>query len=330
MHRIIKILKENMIAAVFITLLISLFLGVQYHAFFVSLKAILPVALFFMLYKPMTYLKLKEAFTKMTDIKKKYLVVLTLLYAIVFPASAYLLMKAILWAIPNADPRMIAGIVLLALAPVASSAPAFTGMAGGKVQLTLIGVIYTFLLSFAVIPFGSKLILEHVVQVPIMALLKSLVIYVIVPLVIGQVTKYIALRRGGEKALERLKEPLEALVLLGMFTMVFIVFGINAVVITKNPAMIVAGVVLMNIYSALRYATAYAIGRALKFPLEHNISLTYSASYNMTTATAIGIATFGPMAAVGTVIGGPFAGMIQMILLVKVFDALRRRETAAE
>ena len=326
MGRVIRILKEHMIAAVFVIMLVSLFLGVKYHEFFVSLKVILPLALFFMLYKPMTYLRLKEAFTKMTDLKKKYLVVLTILYAVIFPVSAYLLMRVMLWAIPNADPNMIAGIVLLALSPVASSAPAFTGMARGKVQLALIGVIYTFFLSFAVIPIGSKLILSQVVQVPIIKLLKSLVVYVIVPLAIGQLTRYVVLRTGGKDALERLKEPLEALVLLGLFTMVFIIFGINAVVITQNPAMIVLGVIIMNIYSASRLLFAYLVGKALKFPLEHRIALTYSATYNMTTATAIGIATFGPMAAVGTVIGGPFAEMIHMILLVKIFELVRRKE----
>ncbi len=326
MNKIVQLLEKNMILAVLVTMLISIFLGVKHHSFFISLKAVLPIALFLMLYKPMTYLKLKEAFTKMTALKKKYLVTLTILYTIVFPISAYLLMKVMLWAIPNADPRMIAGVVLLALSPVASSAPAFTGMAGGKVQLTLIGVIYTFFLSFAVIPLGSKLILEHVVRVPVAELLKSLIIYVIIPLIIGQATKYVALHIGGEDGLKRLKEPLEILVLIGMFTMVFIVFGINATVILKNPAMIIVGVLIMNIYSFLRVLTAYAIGKALKLPTEHNIALTYSATNNMTTATAIGIATFGSLAAVGTVMGGPFAEMIQMILMVKVFDYIRSKE----
>ncbi len=326
MSKILQLVEKNMILAVLVVMLVSIFLGVGNHNFFISLKSILPVALFLMLYKPMTYLKLKEAFTKMTALKKKYLITMTILYTVVFPISAYLLMKVILWAIPNIDPRVIAGVVLLALSPVASSAPAFTGMVKGKVQLALIGVIYTFFLSFGVIPIGSKLILEHVVRVPVIELLKSLVIYVIIPLIIGQVTKYIALHTGGKDALERLKEPLEVLVLVGLFTMVFIVFGINATVILKNPTMIIIGVIILNIYFFLRAITTYAIGKALGLPLEYNIALTYSATYNMTTATAIGIATFGSLAAVGTVIGGPFAEMIQMILMVKVFDYLRSKE----
>jgi len=69
------------------------FLGKYYHSLFVSLKAILPLALFLMLYKPMVYLDIGKAFTKITGIKKKYLLILTVFYVLIFPLSAYLLMK---------------------------------------------------------------------------------------------------------------------------------------------------------------------------------------------------------------------------------------------
>ncbi|WP_198005241.1 arsenic resistance protein [Methanothermococcus okinawensis] len=197
-------------------------------------------------------------------------------------------------------------------------------MAKGKVQLTLVGVIYTFFLSLLIIPLGSKLILEQVVKVPIMLLLKSLVIYIITPLVIGQLTKYVVLKYKGVQTLEKLKTPLEALSLAGVFIMVSIIFGINGIVITKEPQIILYGMAIMNIYVLLRWGLVYIVGKFLKFPLEQNIALTYSSTYNMTISTAIGIATFGPMAAVGTVIGGPFALIFHMILLVKFFEYIRK------
>ena len=325
MSNIIKTLHKNMIWEVFILMVFSIFLGLHYHNFFISLKAILPFALFLMLYKPMVYLKLREAFTKMTDVKKKYLIGLTVFYTIIFPASSYVLMKVAFSLLPNVNPNLIAGIVILALSPIASSAPAFVGMSNGKVQLSLVGVIYTFFLSLLVIPFGSKLILNHVTNVPILSLFKSLVIYIIIPLIIGQLTKYAVLKYKGKQMLEKLKTPLDALVLIGLFTMVFIVFGINGKVITKEPEMILYGIILMNVYFLFRWSSMYIAGKILKLPLEQNIAFTYSSTYNMTISTAIGIATFGPMAAVGTVIGGPFAAMIQMILLVKFFEYVRKK-----
>jgi len=325
MNKVIKFSQKNMIWEILALMIISIFLGRYYHSFFVSLKVILPFALFLMLYKPMVYLDLEKALTKMTDIKKKYLITLTLFYILIIPISAYLLMKIMFLVLPNIDRNLVAGVVLLALSPIASSVPAFTEMCGGKSQLALIGVIYTFLLSLLVIPFGSQLILKHVVKVPVMLLFKSLVIYIILPLIIGQITKYSVVKYKGEQTLKNLKAPLTALSLAGLFTMVFIVFGINGSIIVNEPEIILYGVVIMNIYFLLRWVLFYAVGTFLKFPLEQKIAFTYSSTYNMTIATAIGIATFGPMAAVGTVIGGPFAEMIQMILFVKFFDYIRRK-----
>ncbi|MGQ4891426.1 MAG: arsenic resistance protein [Candidatus Njordarchaeia archaeon] len=326
MSNIIKFLQKNMIWEIFVLMVISILLGRYYHNFFVALKAVLPLALFLMLYKPMVYLELSKLFTKITDIKKKYLIALTIFYVAIVPISTYLLLKVTFWVLPNINPNLVSGMVILALSPIASSAPAFVGMSKGKVQLALVGVIYTFFLSLLVIPLGSQLILEHVVKVPIMSLFKSLIIYIIIPLVIGQITKYGVIKYRGEKTLENLKNPLEALALIGLFTMVFIIFGINGMIITKEPQIILYGMLIMNIYFLLRWLLFYTVGTLLKFPLEQNIAFTYSSTYNMTVATAIGIATFGPMAAVGTVIGGPFAEMIQMILLVKFFESIRKKE----
>lgn len=326
MSKIIKFLQKNLILVVFVLMIFSVILGKYYHDFFISLKKFLPYALFLMLYKPMTYLKINEAFTKKTDIKKKYLFLLTIFYIIIFPLTSFLLMKFIFLVLPKINTNLVAGLVILTLSPVATSAPAFVGMSKGKMQLTLVGVIYTFFLSLFVIPLGSKLILAHVVTVPIMTLLKSLVIYIIIPLIIGQLTKYIVLKYKDEQALEKLKEPLEALVLTGLFIMIIIIFGINGMMIIKEPQIILYGALIMNIYLILRFGLVYITGNFFEFPLDQKISLVYSSTYNMTISTAIGIATFGSMAAVGTVIGGPFAEMIQMILIVKIFDYIRKRQ----
>ncbi len=233
-------------------------------------------------------------------------------------------MKSFFLLLPHIDPNLVAGIVILALSPIASSAPAFVGMCKGKVQLAVVGVIYTFFLSLAVIPIGSKLILNQAVKVPLFSLFKSLAIYVVLPLIIGQITKYIVVKYKGREALESLKTPLDALVLIGLFAMVFIIFGINGMVIINQPQMILYGLIIMNIYFLLRWSLAYVVGNLLKIPLEQNIALTYSSTYNMSISTAVGIATFGPMAGVGTVLGGPFAEMIQMILIVKFFEYIRK------
>ena len=322
---VVKFLKEKMVYIVFTLMFVASYAGIQHRDVFVSLKWTLPIALFLMLFQPMVFLDLKKAFTKSTDVKKKYLFLVTLFYTLVFPALTYGLVKLWLLLMPWSDPRLLAGVVLISLAPLPSSAPAFTQLAGGKFQLTLIGVVWTFVLSLAIMPVYAKLILKTVIEVPTWVLLKSLVLYVITPLVIGQLTKYAVLRWKGVDALMSLKKPLVGLSLIGMYWMVTVVFGINGKMIAEKPEIIAVGAIIMNFYFLLRMGIAYFTGKSLGFPFEQNVSLVYSTGSNMTLATAIAIGTFGSLAAVGTALGGPFSDMLLMILFVRVFDALKKR-----
>ncbi|ASJ09752.1 sodium:proton symporter [Thermococcus siculi] len=322
---VVEFMKEKMVYIVFTLIFASTYAGVYHRDLFLSLKGTLPVALFMMLFQPMVFMEVKRAFTARTEVKTKYLILLTLFYLALFPALTWLLLKFWLAVMPGTDPRLLAGIVLISLSPLPSSAPAFTNLAGGRFQLTLVGVIWTFLLSLFVMPVYAKLILHAVIQVPVDVLLKSLVLYIITPLIIGQLTKYAVLRWKGVDALMFLKKPLVGVSLLGMYWMVVVVFGINGKVIVERPELILVGAIIMNVYFLLRAAIAYFSGKALSFPFEQNVSLVYSTGSNMTLATAIAIGTFGSLAAVGTALGGPFSDMLLMILFVRFFNLLKKR-----
>ncbi len=198
-------LHKYMIHIVFFLILISGYLGLYYHNFFVSLKWSLPIAFFFMLLKPMVFMNIKKAFTEINPVKTKYLVTVTILHVGLFPLLTYLFMKSVYFLFPNLDSRIIAALVIMGLSPIASSAPAFVGISEGKVQLTLVGLIWTFLLSLIVIPFYSYFMLNSIISVPIMLLFNSILWYIIIPLIIGQSIKYIVYYFQGGSGLESLK-----------------------------------------------------------------------------------------------------------------------------
>jgi ACR3 family arsenite transporter len=327
---VVEFMKEKMVYIVFTLIFASTYAGAYHRDLFISLKGTLPIALFMMLFQPMVFMDLRKAFTTRTEVKTKYMILLTFFYVLLFPALTWLLLKFWLAVMPGTDPRLLAGVVLISLSPLPSSAPALTNLAGGKFQLVLVGVIWTFLLSLFVMPVYAKLILHTVIQVPVGVLLKSLVLYIITPLIIGQLTKYAVLHWKGVDTLMSLKKPLVGISLLGMYWMVMVVFGINGKMIVERPGLILAGAVIMNVYFILRAAIAYFTGKTLSFPFEQNVSLVYSTGSNMTLATAMAIGVFGPLAAVGTALGGPFSDMLLMILFVRLFEALRKRVKVEE
>ncbi len=317
---LIKFLHDKMIYIVFLLILVSGYLGFYWREAFLALKFTLPIALFLMLLKPMVYMDLKKAFTKMTSTKFKYLVLVTAFYVAVFPLLTYGFMRLILAVFPGLDSRIVAAIVIMGLSPIASSAPAFVGMAGGRVQLALVGVIWTFLLSIAVIPFYGHWMLNSVIHVPVNMLLYSILWYVIVPLAAGQAIKYLALWARGQAGLDSLRDPLSLLSLLGLYWMVVEVFGINSHAVVMMSLEIAGLVALMYVYHLTRFGLAYYSGRAAGMPLDRVVSLVYSSSVNMTMSTAIAISAFGTLAGVGTILAGPFSEMILMILFVRVFQ----------
>jgi len=328
MKKTLKILKDYMIYIVVILAFISIVIGVKNPAFFKPLKATLPVALFAMLYPMMIGINLKSMFLKRTREKTIYLVLLNIFYLIVFPLLTFLLMKVFI-AI-GVDSKFLAGIVLISLAPIPSSAAAFTGLANGKVQLTIIGVTWTFILAIFVMPVYSKLMLNTVIKVPVESMLMSLVIYIFTPLILAQITKYLIIKKSGEDKLKELKPLFSLISLLGTYWMVFVVFGLNGKLIAQHPALILVSALIMNGYFLVRFGIAYLTGTIARLPLPQRVSLFYSSGTNMTIATAIAIYTFGPLAAVGAAMGGPFSDMILMILFVGLFSKLAERKASEE
>ncbi len=328
MKKTLKILKDYMIYMVAVLAFVSIIIGMKNPSFFKPLKATLPVALFAMLYPMMIGINLKSMFLKRTREKTIYLILLNVFYLVVFPLLTLLLMK--LFVAIGVDSKFLAGIVLISLAPIPSSAAAFTGLANGKVQLTIIGVTWTFILAIFVMPIYSKLMLNAVIRVPVESMLMSLVIYIFTPLVLAQLTKYLIIKKSGEDKLKDLKPLFSLISLLGTYWMVFVVFGLNGKLIAQHPALILVSALIMNAYFLIRFGIAYLTGSIAKLPLPQKVSLFYSSGTNMTIATAIAIYTFGPLAAVGAAMGGPFSDMILMILFVGVFNKIAESQALKE
>jgi len=304
--------------------------GINSPEVFKPLKGSLPYALFAMLYPMMIGINLRSMVLHTSPQKTRYLTILTVAYLLVFPALAWVTMKFLGWVIPSIDPAFIAGIVLISLAPIPSSAPAFTGMAHGKTQLVVIGVAWTFVLSLFVMPFYAHLLLNAVISVPVWTMVESLLIYIVVPLAAGQLTKYALLRYRGEDSIKELKPAFSTLAIFGTLWMVFVVFGLNGKLLSQNVGLVIVAALVMNVVFLLRMGGAYSAGRLAGLDPEFSVTLFYSAGSNMTIATAIGIATWGPLAAVGVAMGGPFSDMFIMVIFVGIFERLHERRIAAQ
>ena len=310
-------LKTHMFSLTFGLIIVNTILGVYFHSVYLFLKPTLPFALFVMLYPMM----IGPDFRKAEQFKEngKYIGGNLFLNLLISP----LLIYALLQIIPIHNPAFVAGMVLIAVAPMAGSAAAFTGLAGGSVALTMVGVTLTLLISIVSVPFYMKLLVGTLIDVPVMKLLYSILIYVVVPLILGQLTRALWIHSKGENHFKAHKEMLSGISMIGMYWMVVMVFGLEGGIVLKHPALAIKAILVMGIFYLILFSLALLLAKFLKFQYKNMVSLYYSTCKNMSISTALAIANFGPLGAIGAAMGGPFTDMWMMILSVGFLQKIK-------
>lgn len=118
----------------------------------------------------------KIRFEEVKEIKYASVVGFFLARFVIFPILLFLLLQSF------SQPLAIA-VLLLALAPAGVTSPAFTGLVNGNVSLTIIIVLISSLLAPFYLPYILSFFIGTDIQIDILALLKTIAIIVIVPLV---------------------------------------------------------------------------------------------------------------------------------------------------
>ncbi len=310
-------LKSHMFSLTISLMVLGTLLGYYFHSVFMLLKPTLPLALFVMLYPMM----IGPDFKRLEQFKSngKYISSNLFLNLLISPLLIYVLLQLI----PINNPAFLAGLVLIAVAPMAGSAAAFTGLAKGNVPLTLLGVTVTLLISIVSVPIYTKLLVGTVIYVPAAKLFYSILIYVILPLVLGQLTRWLWIRKKGEAHFKSKKEMLSGVSMIGMYWMVIVVFGLEGMIVLRHPNLAFKAIAIMLIFYTTLFALAILISKLLRLKYADMVSLYYSTCKNMSISTALSISTFGPLGAIGTAMGGPFTDMWMMILSLRFLPKLK-------
>ncbi len=304
------LLRRKSLEITIIAATLGLFFGLNNPKVFVSLKATLPVAIFLMIFHPMFTLKF-EAKKK----RLKFLATVLTFYTILFPTLTVLYFYACKSFLSETGRLILVGAILVALAPVAMPAPTFVSIAEGDVELSLMSVILTFILSFAVIPIYSYLILKTVIRVPISLIFKSLVEYILLPFLAGQILRKFVEKKSDVK---KVSKALMTTSLLALYYLIAVVFGASSNIITSRGLEVAIIAVTLFLYFGLRFTIAYVFGKVSKFSYPELVPLIYSASGNGAIGVAISLSAFGPLATTGAVLAGPLVLVVLMTAVLKI------------
>ncbi|MFN3990183.1 MAG: ACR3 family arsenite efflux transporter [Paracoccaceae bacterium] len=205
--------------------------------------------------------------------------------------------------------QYIAGLILLGAAPCTAMVFVWSQMTRGDPAYTLVQVsVNDLVMIVAFAPIVALLLGVTDIVVPWETLLLSVMLYVVVPLVAGAITRrrVIASHGGDEAGVEAFTARLKPWSIMGLLVTVMLLFALQADTILSNPLLIVLIAIPIIIQSYSIFAVAYAAAMAWKVP--HNIAapcalIGTSNFFELAVAVAIGLFGLGSGAALATVVG---------------------------
>ncbi|PKG40924.1 ACR3 family arsenite efflux transporter [Psychromonas sp. Urea-02u-13] len=208
------------------------------------------------------------------------------------------------WVSPELGEQYIAGMILLGVAPCTAMVFVWSQLCKGDANYTLVQVsINDLIMVVAFAPLAAFLLGVTDVFVPWDTLLLSVVLFVVVPLIGGVVTRKFI---NNEKKLDSLGQTLKPLSIVGLVGTVVLLFGFQAKTIISNPLDILLIAVPLLIQTYLIFAISYYWMKKWKQP--HCIAAPgamIGASNFFELAVAVAISLFGihSGAALATVVG---------------------------
>ncbi len=205
--------------------------------------------------------------------------------------------------------QYIAGLILLGAAPCTAMVFVWSQMTKGDAAYTLVQVSANDLIMIvAFAPIVALLLGVTDIDIPWQTLLLSVVLYVVIPLVAGAITRRAVLagRAGDIEAVDRFTSRLKPASIIGLLATVVLLFAFQAQTIIAQPVLILLIAIPIILQSYGIFAVGYVAAWAWKLP--HNIAapcalIGTSNFFELAVAVAIGLFGFSSGAALATVVG---------------------------
>jgi len=208
------------------------------------------------------------------------------------------------WIAPEDAAQYIAGLILLGAAPCTAMVFVWSQLTRGDATYTLVQVsVNDLIMVVAFAPIVALLLGVTDVVVPWDTLLLATLLYVVLPLVAGLITRRVL---GSQGAIDAFTARIKPLSMTGLIATVAILFGLQGETILSHPGVILLIAIPILIQSYGIFALAYGAAYALRVP--HKIAapcamIGTSNFFELAVAVAISLFGLNSGAALATVVG---------------------------
>lgn len=223
---------------------------------------------------------------------------------------------------PDLAKEYLAGAILLGAAPCTAMVFVWSTLTKGNPAYTVVQVATNDIIILAAfVPIVKFLLGVSDVSVPMDTLILSVVLFVVIPLTGGIITRLHVIKKNGLEYFENtFLHKFDNATIIGLLLTLVLIFAFQSEVILKNPLHIVLIAIPLTIQTFFIFFIAYLTAKAIKLP--YNISAPagmIGASNFFELAVAVAIALFGATspAALATTVG-VLTEVPTMLLLVKI------------
>lgn len=210
------------------------------------------------------------------------------------------------WVDPQSASEYIAGMILLGVAPCTAMVFVWSQLVKGDPNYTLVQVsVNDLIMVVAFAPIAAFLLGVTDVTVPWQTLLYSTLLYVVLPLLAGMITRRLLLKRS-PIALVQFVARLKPWSVIGLIATVVLLFGFQAQTIVDRPGVIVLIAIPLILQTYGIFFISWWGAKLLKLP--HNIAgpaclIGTSNFFELAVAVAISLFGLNSGAALATVVG---------------------------
>ncbi len=201
----------------------------------------------------------------------------------------------------------ISGMILLGVAPCTAMVFVWSQLTDGDPNYTLVQVsVNDIIMIFAFAPIAAFLLGVNNVHVPWDTLVMSVILYVIVPLILGVITRNQLKGNTCNLSLENFLRKIKPWSVVGLILTVFILFGLQAEAVVAKPYTILMIAVPLILQAYGIFMVSYSMAKVIR--LRHNIAgpaclIATSNFFELAVAVAISMFGLHSGAALATVVG---------------------------
>ena len=191
-------------------------------------------------------------------------------------------------------PYLALGLLLTGLLPTSGMTISWTGMAKGNVEAAVKMTVFGLLLGSLLAPVYIKFLMGTSIEVDMVGIFKQIVIIVLLPLLLGNITQRIIIAKYGVKKYQHeIKQKFPPFSTLGVIGIVFVAMALKAKGILDKPEILIDILIPLVLLYLLNFVISIVVGKTF-FKRDDAIALLYgTVMRNLSIALAIAMTAFG-------------------------------------